>query len=91
MLAPLRPRLDRKRFERLVSALVMVLGWEALIVERDIRGLNLDEAEDASAWAARALVAAAIAEIDVAKPARAAVERGSTKKRPAGASKKRKT
>jgi AcrR family transcriptional regulator len=62
MLAPLRPRLDRKRFERLVSALVMVLGWEALIVQRDVRGLDAGESEALSAWAARALVRAALDE-----------------------------
>ena len=62
MLAPLRARLDRKRFERLVSALVMVLGWEALIVQRDVRGLSAEEGESLSAWAARALVRAALEE-----------------------------
>jgi AcrR family transcriptional regulator len=61
-LAPLRPRLDPARFERLVSALAMVIGWEALIVERDIRALAADEAEEVSAWAARALVRAALEE-----------------------------
>ena len=47
--APLRDRLGAPCFERLVSALAMVIGWEALIVERDIRALSLDEAEDVSA------------------------------------------
>jgi AcrR family transcriptional regulator len=61
-LAPLRPRLDPARFERLVSALAMVIGWEALIVERDVRALAPDEAEEVSAWAARALVRAALEE-----------------------------
>jgi AcrR family transcriptional regulator len=75
MLAPLRPRLDRKRFERLVSALVMVLGWEALIVERDVRGLDAEESEALSAWAARALVRAALDEQD-------ATNRRSAAKRP---------
>jgi AcrR family transcriptional regulator len=79
-LAPLRPRLDAPHFERLVTSLSMVLGWEALIVQRDIRGLSLAEAEDASAWASRALVAAAIAEIGESKPARAPVRRRPAKK-----------
>jgi AcrR family transcriptional regulator len=74
MLAPLRPQLDRKRFERLVSALVMVLGWEALIVERDVRGLDAGESEALSAWAARALVRATLDE-------QAARTRTTTKKR----------
>jgi len=63
-LAPARARLGKRRFERLVSALAMVIGWEALIVARDIRGLSLKEAEDASAWAARALVHAALEDAD---------------------------
>jgi AcrR family transcriptional regulator len=67
MLAPLRARLDRKRFERLVSALVMVLGWEALIVQRDVRGLSAEEGESLSAWAARALVRATLEEQERAR------------------------
>jgi len=61
-LAPLRGKVDSYRFERLVSALAMVIGWESLIVARDIRALSLDEAEQVSAWAARALVRATITE-----------------------------
>jgi AcrR family transcriptional regulator len=67
MLAPVRPGLARRRFERLVSALVMVLGWEALIVERDVRGLDAAESEALSAWAARALVRAALEEEKTAR------------------------
>jgi AcrR family transcriptional regulator len=62
-LAPARERLDAPRFERLVSALAMVIGWEAVLVQRDIRGLSPRQAEDVSAWAARALVRATLAEI----------------------------
>lgn len=58
-IAPLRGELGRERFERLVSALAMVIGWEALIVARDVRALSQEEAEGVSAWAARALVRAA--------------------------------
>jgi AcrR family transcriptional regulator len=61
-LEPLRGKVDRKKFERLVSALAMVIGWESLIVARDIRVLSLKEAEEVSAWAARALVEATLAE-----------------------------
>ena len=61
-LEPLRGKIDRKRFERLVSALAMVVGWESLIVARDIRALSLAEAEEVSAWAARTLVKATLAE-----------------------------
>ena len=61
-LAPLHGKVNSARFERLVSALAMVIGWESLIVARDIRALSLEEAEQVSAWAARALVNATIAE-----------------------------
>jgi AcrR family transcriptional regulator len=61
-LEPLRSRVDQARFERLVSALAMVVGWEALIVQRDIRGLSAPEGEELSVWAARALVEATLRE-----------------------------
>ncbi|HET7457950.1 MAG TPA: TetR family transcriptional regulator [Gemmatimonadaceae bacterium] len=61
-LAPLRPKLTPARFERLVSAIALVVGFEAFVVERDIRGLSLDDAVDLSAWSARALVRAAVQE-----------------------------
>lgn len=67
-LAPLRDRLDAARFERLVSALAMVIGWESLIVARDIRALSVKDAEDVSAWAARALVHATLEEAGLADP-----------------------
>jgi AcrR family transcriptional regulator len=63
-LTPLRDRVDEARFERLVSALAMVVGWEALIVQRDIRGLTAAEGEELSVWTARALVQATLAEAD---------------------------
>jgi len=59
---PLRGQLDEARFERLVSGLAMVIGWEAMLVQKDIRGLSAAEAEEASVWAARALVTAALEE-----------------------------
>jgi len=64
MIAPLRSRVGKRRFERLVSALVMVLGWEALIIQRDMRGLSAREGEALSAWAARALVKATLDEAE---------------------------
>ena len=59
---PLRSHLDEARFERLVSALAMVIGWEALIVLQDLRGLTPDEQIDVSTWAAHALIQAALQE-----------------------------
>jgi AcrR family transcriptional regulator len=59
-LAPVRGRLTKKRFERLVSALSVLLGWEALIVLRDIRALPPGQEQDVIAWACDALVKAAL-------------------------------
>jgi AcrR family transcriptional regulator len=61
-LEPLRAQLDSARFERLVSALAMVVGWEALIVLQDLRGLAPADQAETSAWAAQALVRAALHE-----------------------------
>lgn len=59
---PLRDRLDDNAFERLVSALAMVVGWEALIVLQDLRGLTPDRQAEVSTWAARTLIRAALDE-----------------------------
>jgi AcrR family transcriptional regulator len=56
---PLRQELGKTKFQRLVNALAMIVGWEALIVQRDVCGLNSTEGEELSLWAARALVSAA--------------------------------
>jgi AcrR family transcriptional regulator len=61
-LAPLREQIDPDRFQRLVFALAMVIGWEALIVQRDICGLTAEQGQDLSAWAARALLQATLTE-----------------------------
>lgn len=57
-LVPARAGLDVEAYERLVSALTLLVGWEALIILRDIRGLDAREAEEVCAWAAGALLAA---------------------------------
>ncbi len=57
-LEPLRGTLSPERFERLVSALTLLIGWEAMIVLQDTRALTTAEAEDVCVWAARALLAA---------------------------------
>jgi len=62
-LAPLREQIDPDRFQRLVFALAMVVGWEALIVQRDICGLNAEQGQDLSAWAARALLQATLSDV----------------------------
>jgi AcrR family transcriptional regulator len=56
-LEPLRAELPDDRFELLVSALTLVVGWEAMIVLEDTRGLDHAAAEEVCVWAARALLA----------------------------------
>ena len=58
-IAPLRKELRPPEFQRLVNALAMVMGWEALIVQRDVCGLTVKQGEELSVWAARALLRAA--------------------------------
>jgi AcrR family transcriptional regulator len=65
-LSPWREQLGAVRWRRLVSALAMIVGWEALIVQRDVCGLSAAEGEALSVWAAHALVAASLDE----RPAR---------------------
>ncbi|HET7043955.1 MAG TPA: TetR/AcrR family transcriptional regulator [Gaiellaceae bacterium] len=59
-LEPLRESLPPDRFERLVSALTLLIGWEAMIVLQDTRGLDPAEAEEVCVWAARALLASEV-------------------------------
>lgn len=73
-LEPVRSRLEPAAFERLVSALAMVVGWEALVVLADVRGLDPDGQRDVSQWAARALVQAALVEAEVEAEAEAGAE-----------------
>jgi hypothetical protein len=63
-LAPLRERMDASSYERLVSALSLVVGWEAMLVLRDLRGLDPAAEIDVSTWAARALLTAALKDLD---------------------------
>lgn len=61
-LAPFRKPLGAVRWRRLVCALAMVAGWEAMIAQRDVCGLTAAQGEELSVWAARALVHAAFQE-----------------------------
>lgn len=62
-LSPWRQRIGPKRWKRLVAALAMVMGWEALIVQRDVCGLSASEGEELSVWAARAFLRETLREI----------------------------
>jgi hypothetical protein len=62
-----KKKLGTRRYERLVSALAMCMGIEALIVLRDLRGLRASEAEEVSRWAAQALLRASLEETTARK------------------------
>lgn len=57
-LEPMRDRVSPEVFERLVSALTLLMGWESMIVLQDTRGLTAKEAEEVCVWAAGTLLAA---------------------------------
>jgi len=58
---PIRPRMDSRRFEQLVSALSIVIGWEAFIVLSDVRGMDADQAREVITGTALTLIDAALA------------------------------
>lgn len=58
--APVRRKLSRKAFERLVSALTLCIGIEAVIALRDIRALDPGESISVCRWAARSLLRASL-------------------------------
>ena len=60
VLAPLQPVLPPAEFDRLCQSLSLVFGIEALVVLKDIWGLDAQGAQDVALWAARALVQGAI-------------------------------
>ncbi|WP_018335156.1 TetR/AcrR family transcriptional regulator [Actinomycetospora chiangmaiensis] len=62
-LAPLRGVLDAGAFEDLVSALAVVIGWEAVVVLTDVRGLTVAQAGEVCRRAALALLDAATGEV----------------------------
>ncbi|MFI8977381.1 TetR/AcrR family transcriptional regulator [Nocardia asteroides] len=61
---PLRTTLSDQEFQRLISALTIVVGWEGQVALRDVRGLDPDREQEAVRWAARAIVDTAIREHD---------------------------
>lgn len=60
--APLRGRLGRQAFDRLIQSLSLIFGTEAFVVLKDIWSLDGDDARRVAIWAAHALVRAALAE-----------------------------
>jgi AcrR family transcriptional regulator len=61
-MAPLEGDIPPKEFKRLVNALSLVMGIESVVVMRDICELEPKEAEKTLRWAARTLLAGALAE-----------------------------
>lgn len=59
-LAPLHATMPAGEIERLAQALSLIFGVEALVVLKDMWGLDIDGAEDVATWAAVTLVRAAI-------------------------------
>lgn len=89
-LSPLRARLGEAAHARLVSAVALCVGAEALIALRDTRGLSAAASVEVSRWAARALVRQALFERGTpgrggrtGRPARGAQRLGGGVARPA--------
>ncbi len=61
-IAPVRARLGARRFDRLLSALTSCIGMDSLFLLQDTRGLTPRAAEQVTAWTARALLAASVAD-----------------------------
>lgn len=79
---PLRGQLSAERFERLVSALAVVIGWEAMIVLRDTRSLPRATEQRVTRWTAHALIDAVLTEAADTPPA-AQPDRHAPPERPA--------
>ena len=62
-LVPIQGRLEEPDFRRLVAALSLCMGIEALVVLRDVCALESSEAEEVLRWAARTLLRSSLAEV----------------------------
>jgi AcrR family transcriptional regulator len=67
-LASVEGRLEVRSYKRLVAALSLCMGIEALVVLRDICALEAQEAEEVSRWAAQVLLKAALGEAAMDHP-----------------------
>lgn len=59
-LAPARQSLSDHEFERLVSALCVLSGWEPMIALKDVRGLDPKQADEVLSFAVKAVVEKAL-------------------------------
>jgi AcrR family transcriptional regulator len=62
ILEPLRASIDRERYDRLIAALCLVAGSEAVIALRDVARLSPADAVATTAWVTKVLVDATRAE-----------------------------
>jgi AcrR family transcriptional regulator len=69
-LAPLSRQIGAQTFDKLAQSLSLIFGIEAIIVLKDIWGMDDDKVRKVAQWAAHALVAAAVAEASSGKEAR---------------------
>lgn len=68
-LDPIRAKLGRQAFDRLAQSLSLIFGTEALVVLKDIWGLDEKQARKVAVWAADALVRQALAESSAGRSA----------------------
>jgi AcrR family transcriptional regulator len=59
-LAPAREMLTRQEFDRVVSALCVLIGWEPMITLKDVRCLDQKQVDEVLAFAVRAVVEKAL-------------------------------
>ncbi|MDQ4062988.1 MAG: hypothetical protein M3122_03630, partial [Actinomycetota bacterium] len=62
-LAPVEEHFEESDFRRLVAALSLCMGIEALVVLRDVCALESSVAEEVLRWAARTLLRSSLAEV----------------------------
>jgi AcrR family transcriptional regulator len=62
-LAPIQGRLEEPDFRRLVAALSLCMGIEALVVLRDVCAIESSETEEVLRWAARTLLRSSLSEM----------------------------
>jgi len=84
---PARERLGKRRFDRLIAALTVCVGIDALIVLRDLCQLTDDDADNVTRWTARSLLQQSLASADAARlkrEARRETRRETKRGRPSG-------
>ena len=62
VVAPLADTITDEQRERLISGLSLLIGFEAMVVLRDVRGLDRDTEKRTVTWAAHALIDAIVNE-----------------------------